>query len=97
MRIIFMGSPEFAVPTLEKLYENKYEIAAVYTQPDRPAGRGRKMVQPAIKTVALKMGLKVEQPEKLKTETEIKFCGGASINPLTNRLSLRSLFSIGEI
>ncbi len=71
MRIVFMGSPEFAVPSLQKLVDSGYEIAAVYTQPDRPAGRGRALVPPPVKIAALGLGLKVEQPESLKSESVI--------------------------
>ena len=66
MRIVFMGSPEFAVPSLEHLLLNKYEVAAVYTQPDRPAGRGRAVVSPPVKEAALRWGLPVVQPDSLK-------------------------------
>jgi methionyl-tRNA formyltransferase len=61
MRIVFMGSPRFAVPTLEGLVLNHYDVVAVYTQPDRPAGRGRALVLPAVKEAALGMGLPVVQ------------------------------------
>ncbi|HTY82522.1 MAG TPA: methionyl-tRNA formyltransferase [Dehalococcoidales bacterium] len=71
MRIVFMGSPEFSVPSLERLAGAGYEIAAVYTQPDRPAGRGRALVPPPVKAAALSLGLKVEQPETLKSEEVI--------------------------
>ncbi len=66
MRIVFMGSPEFAVPALRKLVENGYEIVAVVTQPDKPAGRGRQMTRPAIKHAAQSLGLPVLQPASLK-------------------------------
>ena len=71
MRIIFMGSPEFAVPSLEQLVLNRYRVAAVYTQPDRPAGRGRALVPPPVKVAALKMGLRVMQPESIRTEAAV--------------------------
>ncbi len=71
MRIVFMGSPEFAVPSLEELILNRYKIVAVYTQPDRPAGRGRALVPPPVKVAALKMGLTVMQPESIRTEAAI--------------------------
>ena len=71
MRIVFMGSPEFAVPSLLKLVDSGCEVAAVYTQPDRPAGRGRALVPPPVKVAALELGLKVEQPESLKSEPVI--------------------------
>lgn len=67
MRIIFMGTPEFAVPSLEILIKNGYEIAAVVTQPDRPKGRGRRLAPPPVREYAEKAGLKVVQPEKVKT------------------------------
>jgi methionyl-tRNA formyltransferase len=67
MRIVFMGSPRFAVPSLEQLLETGNEITAVYTQPDRPAGRGRGMTPSAVKEAALSRGLKVMQPESVRT------------------------------
>lgn len=66
MRIVFMGTPEFAVTSLEHLLLNKYEVVAVYTQPDRPAGRGRTLVVSPVKKVALARGLPVLQPSSLK-------------------------------
>jgi methionyl-tRNA formyltransferase len=68
MRIVFMGSPEFAVPSLEQLVRNGYGVVAVYTQPDRPAGRGRALVPPPVKEAALRLGLNVRQPESLRSE-----------------------------
>lgn len=62
-----MGSPEFAVPSLEHLILNKYQVMAVYTQPDRPAGRGRVLVSPPVKEAALRWGLPVVQPASLKS------------------------------
>lgn len=70
MRIVFMGTPEFAVPALESLVHAGYEIAAVYTQPDRAAGRGKAPAAPAVKAAALAHGLTVHQPEGLKGEVE---------------------------
>ncbi len=66
MRIVFMGSPQISVNALEQLLIGKNEVAAVYTQPDRPAGRGRGLAASAVKEAALRWGLKVEQPENLK-------------------------------
>lgn len=66
LRILFMGTPDFAVATLEKLVECDYTIVGVITAPDRPAGRGRKLQQSAVKTYALKKGLPVLQPTNLK-------------------------------
>ncbi|TET99449.1 MAG: methionyl-tRNA formyltransferase, partial [Dehalococcoidia bacterium] len=66
MAIVFLGTPAFAVPSLRRLADEGYEIAAVYTQPDRPAGRGRRLTPPPVKTAALAMGLPVRQPESLR-------------------------------
>lgn len=59
MKIVFMGSPDFAVPSLEALIEARFDVSLVVTQPDRPAGRGRKMLPTAVKAVANEHGLKV--------------------------------------
>lgn len=67
-RVIFMGTPEFAVPCLAALHEH-CEVIAVITQPDKPRGRGQKLVPSPVKAWALEHGLKVFQPEKIKTET----------------------------
>jgi methionyl-tRNA formyltransferase len=67
LRIVFMGSPVFAVPSLRHLVINGYEVAAVYTQPDRPAGRGRAVVFPPVKIAAGEAGLPVVQPENLRS------------------------------
>ncbi|MDR1172873.1 MAG: methionyl-tRNA formyltransferase [Bacteroidales bacterium] len=66
MRIVFMGTPEFAVASLEALIESGNEVAAVITSPDKPAGRGQKMQESAVKQCAVRHGLPVLQPEKLK-------------------------------
>ena len=66
MRIVFMGTPEFAVVSLETLIESGNEVAAVVTSPDKPAGRGQKMQESAVKQCAVCRGLPVLQPEKLK-------------------------------
>jgi len=70
MRIVFMGTPEFAVAPLEILMLNRAEVVAVYTQPDRAAGRGRVLVAPPVKTIAQKWGLPVYQPQTLKSGAE---------------------------
>ena len=69
MKIVFMGTPDFAVPSLEALIE-KFGVEAVFTQPDRPRGRGKKMVFSPVKEVAVKHDIKVFQPEKLKDDRE---------------------------
>lgn len=65
-KIVFFGTPEFAVASLSKLIDNGYEVAAVVTMPDKESGRGRKIHQSEVKRFALEKGLKVLQPEKLK-------------------------------
>lgn len=66
LKIIFMGTPDFAVATLKSLIEQKYNIVGVITAPDRPAGRGRKLNQSAVKQYAIAENLKVLQPTNLK-------------------------------
>ncbi|MGB5747090.1 MAG: methionyl-tRNA formyltransferase, partial [Desulfobacterales bacterium] len=66
-RIIFMGTPTFAVPALKALHDNGHNIATVVTQPDRPRGRGRKVSPPAVKAAALDLGYHVLQPASIKT------------------------------
>ena len=68
MRIVFMGTPETAVPSLRRLLRDGHDIAAVWTQPDKPAGRGDKIRAPSVKEFALAQGLPVEQPQKIKIE-----------------------------
>ena len=65
MKIVFMGTPEFAVPTLEALIE-KHNVAAVVTQPDKPKGRGKKMIFSAVKEKAVENNIKVYQPTKVR-------------------------------
>ena len=59
MKIVFMGTPDFAVPTLEALYQSRHEVAAVVTQPDKPKGRGKAMAMPPVKEKALEYGIPV--------------------------------------
>lgn len=66
MRLLFMGTPEFAVPCLARLIADGYEIAGVFTQPDKPKGRGHKLAPPPVKELALQHNLPVYQPEKLR-------------------------------
>ena len=66
LRIVFMGTPDFAVASLKALINADYNVVAVITAPDKPAGRGKKLSQPAVKKFALKHGLKVLQPPRLK-------------------------------
>jgi methionyl-tRNA formyltransferase len=67
IRVVFMGSPEFALPSLEALVQN-YDVVGVVTQPDRPAGRGRKLTPPPIRALADELGIPVIQPGRLSEE-----------------------------
>ena len=69
MRIIFAGTPEFAASHLQALLNTQHDIVAVYTQPDRPAGRGKKLSPSAVKLLALEHNIQVMQPQSLKTAT----------------------------
>ena len=66
LRIIFAGTPEFAVPTLKKLIESEHEIVGVYTQPDRPAGRGQQIQASTVKQIACAHHLPIFQPKTLR-------------------------------
>lgn len=66
--IVFLGTPDFAVPSLRALVENGYHVKAVFTQPDRPKGRGNKLAISPVKEYALQQGLTVYQPEKIRQE-----------------------------
>ncbi|MBN2339159.1 MAG: methionyl-tRNA formyltransferase [Acidobacteria bacterium] len=68
MRVVFLGTPEFAVPALESLLEYGCDVPAVFAQPDRPAGRGRKVRPGPVKFLAESRGLTVHQPEKIRAE-----------------------------
>lgn len=72
LRIVYMGTPDFAVPTLDKLIEQKQNVVAVVTAPDRPSGRGLKLQASAVKEAALAHNLPILQPEKLKDEAFIQ-------------------------
>jgi methionyl-tRNA formyltransferase len=67
MRIVFFGTPQFAVPTLDRLLASGHSIVGVVTQPDRPRGRGQRVTEGPVKTVALAHGVPVMQPDRLKT------------------------------
>src|SRR5258708_26008486 len=68
MRLVFMGTPESAVPSLRRLLADGHEVVAVWTQPDKPAGRGKKLHQSPVKEFALAHGLTIHQPTKIKTQ-----------------------------
>ena len=72
MKLVFCGTPEFAVPTLRAVLEAGHEVALVITQPDRPAGRKMELHAPPVKTLALARGLPVVQPERIKRNVELR-------------------------
>ena len=70
MRIVFMGTPDFAVPSLQALIDAGHDVCAVYTQPDKPQGRKQILTAPPVKTLALEHNIPVFQPNTLKNEDE---------------------------
>lgn len=72
MRIVFMGTPDIAATCLKKLLADGFDVAAVYTQPDRPKGRGMKLVFPPVKEVAIAAGIPVYQPETFRDEEAVE-------------------------
>ncbi|WP_445366756.1 methionyl-tRNA formyltransferase [Methylomonas sp. BW4-1] len=71
MKIVFAGTPDFAVPTLKALLDSPHQVCAVYTQPDRPAGRGRKLTASPVKALAVAANIPVYQPENFKSPESI--------------------------
>ena len=71
LNIIFAGTPDFSVPPLKALIESDHNVIAVYTQPDRPAGRGRKLTASPVKQVASEQGIPVYQPKNFKAEEDL--------------------------
>lgn len=80
MNIVFMGTPDFAVPTLQMLIDEGHTISAVVTQPDRPKGRGNKETMPPVKELAVKYGLTVYQPDRIK-DNETFYNDIKALNP----------------
>ncbi len=79
MKIVFMGTPDYAVPTLKALYENGHEIAAVFCQPDKPVGRKQILTAPPVKQFATEKGIDVYQPQSLKNEETVSLI--KNLNP----------------
>ena len=75
MRAVFLGTPEFAVPSLETLVRAGHEVAAVVTQPDRPKGRGGQLAAPLVKQAALRLGLEVHQPARIRAPESLALLG----------------------
>lgn len=76
LKIIYAGTPEFAVPALQALLQSEHQVVAIYTQPDRPAGRGRKLQASPVKHCALEHGVPVYQPENFKSEQDLDTLAG---------------------
>lgn len=75
IRVLFFGSPDFAVPTLKTLLaDSEIEVLAVITQPDKPAGRGKKLTPPPVKSVALEAGLQIRQPRNIRGKKFASWC-----------------------
>ncbi|WP_457665625.1 methionyl-tRNA formyltransferase [Thiolapillus sp.] len=72
LHIVFAGTPDFSVPPLQALLKSDHEVMAVYTQPDRPSGRGRKLLPGPVKSQALDAGIAVYQPDSLKDDTAVQ-------------------------
>jgi len=73
MRLVFLGTPAFAVPTLERLVERGHQVIAAVTQPDRPKGRGQALAPPPVKEAALRLGVPVYQPERVKRPEAVEY------------------------
>jgi methionyl-tRNA formyltransferase len=92
MKLIFMGTPEFAVPSLKKLIEAGHEVLAVFTQPDRPVGRKQVVTPPPVKVFAAERGIRVHQPLKIKTAE-----ARAEIEPLFKQADAGIVAAYGRI
>ena len=73
MRVVFMGTPDFAQGTLKALIESKHEVVLAVTQPDRPKGRGKALAFPPVKETAIEAGIPVFQPKKIKTPEAVEY------------------------
>src|SRR5947209_9648392 len=87
MKLVFCGTPQFAVPSLEALTAAGHEVALVVTQPDRPQGRGLQLAASPVKQAAQRHGLTLEQPDKIKNNTEFRM--------LLERISADSIVVVG--
>jgi len=76
MRLVFLGTPSFAVPALERIVEAGHEVLAVYTQPDRPKGRSQEITAAPVKQTAVRLGLPVRQPERIKRPEVVEELAG---------------------
>ncbi len=82
MRLIFLGTPAFAVPTLERVVEAGHHVVTVVTQPDRPRGRGHHATPPPVKEAALRLGLPVYQPERVRRPEAVEYLRGLPVDAM---------------
>lgn len=82
MRVAFLGTPEFAVPTLEQVVERGYDVAAVFTQPDRPKGRGQELAASPVKLAAQRYGVPVYQPERIRRPESLDLLRSLSLDAM---------------
>jgi len=82
MRLVFLGTPGFAVPTLEAIVRAGHEVAVVITQPDRPRGRGQIPAFPPVKETALRLGLPVYQPERVRRPEAVEYLRGIGVDAM---------------
>src|SRR3954452_24587573 len=82
MRLVFLGTPAFAVPTLERIVEAGHEVVMVVTQPDRPRGRGGNFAAPPVKEAALRLGLPVYQPERVRRPEAVERLRGLGVDAM---------------
>src|SRR3954453_12948242 len=82
MRLAFLGTPAFAVPTLERIVEAGHQVVSVLTQPDRPRGRGQQPAAPPVKEAALRLGLPVYQPERVRRPEAVEHLRGFGVDAM---------------
>jgi len=82
LRLVFLGTPRFAVPSLERLVAAGFQVQAVFTQPDRPSGRGQQPAASAVKEAALRLGLRVEQPLKVRQVESVQMLRGLPVEAM---------------
>ena len=97
MQAVFFGTSEFAVPTLRALMASPVEVAAVFTQPDRPAGRGRRLTPSPVKACALKAGLPVLQPERIRSTDVAEFQPDLGIVAAYGQILGRKLLNVPRL
>ncbi|HYW45570.1 MAG TPA: methionyl-tRNA formyltransferase [Bryobacteraceae bacterium] len=82
MRLVFLGTPAFAVPTLEEIVAAGHQVLAVVTQPDRPRGRGQHLAPPPVKEAAVRLGLAVYQPERVRRPEAVEYLRGFPVDAM---------------